>query len=102
MRQYKLSFALVFFWFPLAICAFLNPGKNGGHVRTFSLAKLVLLGLSGLLLVGYFLANLWPGKLQSFACTKIDATRSTVAWAWLALAMGLLALWWSAENLTRV
>lgn len=102
MRQYKLSIALVFFWLPLAICAFLNPGKNGGHVGTFSLPKLVLLGLSGLLLVGYFVANLWPGKLQSLACTKIDAAWSTVGWALLALAMGLLALWWSAENLIKL
>lgn len=102
MRQYKLLFALSFFWLPLAICAFLNPGKNGGHVGTFSLPKLVLLGLSGLLFVGYFVANLWPGKLQSLACTKIDATWSTVGWAWLALAMGLLALWWSAENLIKL
>jgi hypothetical protein len=102
MRQYKLSFALVFFWIPIAICAFLNPGKNGGYVGAFSLPKLVLLGLSGLLLVGYFVANLWTGKLQSLACTKNDATWSTVGWAWLALALGLLALWWSAENLIKL
>lgn len=102
MRQYKLSFALVFFWLPLAICALLNPGKNGGHVGTFSLQKLVLLGLSGLLLIGYFLANLWPGKLQSLACTRAEATWSTIGWAWLALVMGFLALWWSTENLIKL
>ena len=99
MRQYKLSFAMIFIWLPLAIGAFLDPGRSGGHVAAFTLPKLQPLLLCGLLFVGYFVANLWSGKLQSLACTKIEATWSTIRWASLALAMGLLSLWWSTENL---
>lgn len=102
MRQYKLSFAVAFFWLPLALCMFLNPGKNGGHVAAFTTWKLVLLLLCGVLWVGYFVANLWPGKLQSLACTREEATWSTVGWAWFALALGLMALWWSTENLIKL
>lgn len=99
MRQYKLSFALVFFWLPLVVCAFLNPGRNGGHAATFTAPKLLVLGLCGLLWIGYFAVNVRPGKLQSLACTKLEATWPTVGWAWFALALGLMALWWSIQNL---
>jgi hypothetical protein len=102
MRQYKLSFALLFFWFPLVVCAFLNPGRNGEYAATFTVPKLVALGLCGLLWIGYFVANLGPGKLQSLACTKSEATWPTVGWAWFALAGGLMNLWWSTVNLIKL
>ncbi|WP_430390168.1 hypothetical protein [Dyella sp. 20L07] len=99
MRQYKTWFALSFFWVPLIMALTLNPGRNGSYVPSFGSPKLVLLGICGLLMVVYFLANVGTGRLQAACCKRDEASWSTVGQAWFSLALGLLALWWSATSL---
>lgn len=99
MRQYKTWFALSFFWAPLVVALFLNPGRNGSHLPSFGYAQLALLGFCGLLMVAYFLANVGEGRFQAVCCKRNEASWSTVGQAWFSLAIGLMALWWAATNL---
>ncbi len=99
MRQYKLWFALSFFWSPLMVGLLLNPGSNGNHLPSFGSRQLALLGFCGLLMVFCFLANLSAGRLQAACCKREEASWSTVRQAWFSLALGLMAVWWSATSL---
>jgi hypothetical protein len=99
MRQYKTWFALTFFWAPLVVALLLNPGRNGSHLPSFGSVQLALLGLCGLLMVVYFLANVGVERFQAAFCKRDEASWSTVGQAWLALAVGLMAVWWSATTL---
>lgn len=99
MRQYKTWFAITFFWSPLVGALLLNPGRNGGHLPSSGNLRLALLGLCGLLLVAYFLANVGVEKFQATFCKRDEASWSTVGQAWLSLAVGLMATWWSATIL---
>ena len=99
MRQYKTWFALSFFWAPLIVELILNPGRNGSYLPSFGSAQLSLLGICGFLMIFYFLANVAPGRFQALCCRPEEAPWSTVAQAWFSLALGLMAVWWSATSL---
>ena len=102
MRQYKMWFALTFFWAPVVVALLLNPGRNGGHLPSFGSAQLVLLGLCGLLMAVYFLANVGPARFQALCCKADEALWSTVGQAWFSLALGLMAVWWAVTGLLNV
>lgn len=100
MRRYKTWFAVSFFWAPLIGALLLNPGRNRSHLSSFGSPQFALLGLCGLLMVIYFLANIAAGKLQAAVCKPDEAASwSTVGQAWFSLVLGLLALWWSVARL---
>lgn len=99
MRKYKTWFALSFFWVPLIVALLLNPGRNGSYLSSFGSPQLVLLGFCGLLMVVYFLANVIGRRFQTACCESDEASWPTIGQAWFSLAIGLMALWWSATSL---
>lgn len=99
MRQYKTWFALSFFWVPLIVALLLNPGRNGSHLASLGSPQIALLGFCGLLMVFYFLANVSAERFRVACCKRDEASWPTVGQAWFSLALGLLAVWWSATSL---
>lgn len=102
MRKFRTWVTVSFFWLPLVVVLFLNPGRNGSNVAQLSLGALWLLTACGLMLGAYGLAGFFQPRAFGFAFSSAQMATLRLLGMVFALLLGAIAVYQGCQGLASI